>query len=385
VRCNQLRSTLRHLEEIALKLDDRLRSGTAQEPTAKTENKRSVFRYNIVIMAYKRSGSSFVGQLFNHHPDVLYLYEPLFFLKGLAQNHGNAYRVLSRQLLKTIFTCNFEENPYFVSQLSDSAFRLSSRVLAESPMCPNITDMDQVPNQCKRIHTSTLIDMCQSHRHVVVKSIRVKNLNELRELGKFDIEAPWNILKIIHLVRDPRAIINSRAHIDLTQHNTNWTKADFKANARALCTQILENLKEGVGGESFKGMYHVIRYEDIVTQPERATRQLYEFASLPWSDRVAQWLRKNTGNKHESNAFSTTKNANVSLNHWRTHDLNTIRIIERECSIIMALLGYKKVRNREHLLSFSQSLFLDNNNIFMTRNITDTLVEIENLKDHGLL
>ncbi|XP_031568202.1 carbohydrate sulfotransferase 1-like [Actinia tenebrosa] len=349
---------------------------------------RSIFRYNIVLMAYKRSGSSFVGQLFNHHPDILYLYEPIFFLKELERNHGNAYRILSRRLLNTIFTCNFEENPYFVSQLSDSAFRLSSRVLSKPPMCPSTTNMEHVQEECQRIHTSTLIDICQSYRHVVIKTIRVKNLDELKELRRFNIEAPWNIMKVIHLVRDPRAIINSRAHIDLSRHNTKWTKADYQTNARALCTQVLNNLKKGVSEEAFETMYHVIRYEDIATQTERATRELYEFANLPWSEKAGQWLRQNTLKTHEFHPFSTTKNATMSLNLWRTQlDVETIRTIEQECSIMMTLLGYNKVKNPEHLQDISRPLFRDNKSstVYITKNITDVMLEIEYLKEHGLL
>lgn len=385
-------STLRNLENIASKLNDILQKTTAKKSREKEQDMgskhRSVFRYNIVLMAYKRSGSSFVGQLFNHHSDVLYFYEPIFFLKELQRIHGNAYRILSRRLLNTIFTCNFEENPYFVSQLSDSAFRLSSRVLSEPPMCPIKTNLDHVQEQCQRIHTSTLIDICQSHRHVVIKTIRVLDLDELKELRRFTIEAPWNIMKVIHLVRDPRAIINSRAHIDLSRHSTKWTMADYQTNARALCTQILNNLKKGVSEEAFEGMYHVIRYEDIATQTERATRQLYEFAGLSWSEKTSQWLRQNNLKTHEFHPFSTTKNATISLNLWRKQlDVEVIRIIEQECSIIMSLLGYNKVKTRKHLLDISRPLFRDNKSstIYITKNITDVMLEIKNLKDHGLL
>ena len=34
-------------------------------------------RVNVIIMSFPRSGSSFLGEVFNHHPSVFYLYEPV--------------------------------------------------------------------------------------------------------------------------------------------------------------------------------------------------------------------------------------------------------------------------------------------------------------------
>lgn len=348
---------------------------------------KSVFRYNVVIMAYKRSGSSYVGQIFNQHPDVLYLYEPIYFLKALKRYQGNVYKTLSRHLLKTIFTCSFEENPYFVSQLSDSAFRLYSRTFSEqNSMCPKkIKNLDNVGNECKRLDVRTLIDMCQSHRHVVIKSIRIEDLNELADIGEPNIEAPWNIMKIVHLVRDPRAIISSRARLE--SEKKGWTVNDYRLNARALCTKMLKNLKSGTS-RTYNGMYRVVRYEDIVTQQECAIRDLFKFTDLPMSDQVLSWLNENNREQHNDYAFSTSKNITISMNSWRLHNkIEVIRVVEQECSIIMALLGYSKIRDESQLQDIAHPLFLSNRgpSIFMTRNISDSMSEIMRLKDIGML
>ena len=36
-----------------------------------------VQRVNIMLMSFPRSGSSFLGEIFNHNPGVLYLFEPI--------------------------------------------------------------------------------------------------------------------------------------------------------------------------------------------------------------------------------------------------------------------------------------------------------------------
>ena len=42
----------------------------------------------ILIMTHHRSGSSFTGQLFNQHPDVFYMYEPLKIVNGGCSGSG---------------------------------------------------------------------------------------------------------------------------------------------------------------------------------------------------------------------------------------------------------------------------------------------------------
>lgn len=382
--CSKFAATMEELEEEAFDLDEILRHAAG---AAKQESSyfKGVFRHNIVIMAYKRSGSSFVGEFFNQHPDVMFFYEPVFFLKPLERHHGNIYKTLSRHLLRTIFTCNFEENPYFVSQLSDSSFRMHTRQLSEPlSMCPTkIENLDNVGNECKRLDVRTMTDMCHSHRHIVIKSIRIEDLDELAEIGKPDIEAPWNILKIVHLVRDPRAIISSRAHLE----GQKWKINNYRRNARALCTKMLKDLKAGTSRD-YNGMYNVVRYEDIVTHQESATRDLFHFSNLPMANKVLKWLRENDRRQHNDYAFSTAKNKTIPMNRWRVENkLKVIRIIEQECSIVMALLGYTKVKNKRHLQDISQPLFISNDgpSTFMTKNITDTMEQIMRLKDMGML
>ncbi|EDO46690.1 predicted protein, partial [Nematostella vectensis] len=293
---------------------------------------------NIMLLAYKRSGSSFVGQLLNQHPDVMYLYEPLYFVKSLSERHPSAFRLLSHTLLSIIYTCNFQRHPYFVSQLSDSPFRLYTRPLSDPPMCPARISPGKIQDHCQRLYARTLSDICQSFRYIVVKSIRVESLESLVEFKEFSIESPWTVFKVVHLVRDPRAIISSR----LRTETSTWTADKVKKHARALCTRMLRNLQKGTA-KHWTGSYHVIRYEDVAEDPEKAAKELYEYLRLSKTTRIRDWVTANARGKHNENAFSTTKNATIAINTWRlTNDLETIRVIEAECSRVMMLLGYRR-------------------------------------------
>jgi keratan sulfate 6-sulfotransferase 1 len=123
------------------------------------------FAYNlsrkthILILATTRSGSSFVGQLFNQHLDVFYLFEPLYhvqntliprFTQGKSPADRRVMLGASRDLLRSLYDGDlyFLENyikPPPVNHTSDRVFRRgASRVLCSRPVCDPPGSPDQV-------------------------------------------------------------------------------------------------------------------------------------------------------------------------------------------------------------------------------------------------
>ena len=65
-------------------------------------------RQNVLIISDLRSGSAFLGELFNQHPRIFYLYEPLEALEFYRKNRPERiYDGMSRHLLRGIFHCNY--------------------------------------------------------------------------------------------------------------------------------------------------------------------------------------------------------------------------------------------------------------------------------------
>ena len=75
-------------------------------------------RLNVILLTHMRSGSSVVGNMFNLHPDVFYIYEPLHALRRRV--YGGEWLILSKSsrdafkkdfsvLLRDLFTCSFQE------------------------------------------------------------------------------------------------------------------------------------------------------------------------------------------------------------------------------------------------------------------------------------
>ena len=75
-------------------------------------------RVNFIIVSEPRSGSSFLGQIFNQHPNVFYLFEPLRAVTVVTNEdlHLNLpsenYNRLALKLLFEILNCRFRSSFY---------------------------------------------------------------------------------------------------------------------------------------------------------------------------------------------------------------------------------------------------------------------------------
>ena len=78
-------------------------------------------RINVIILTHQSSGSTFLGNIFNFHPDVFYLFEALLHLKAEVYGHGrewspldkkalDAYRIDASNLLGDFFNCSFQQD-----------------------------------------------------------------------------------------------------------------------------------------------------------------------------------------------------------------------------------------------------------------------------------
>ena len=75
-------------------------------------------RLNVILLTHMSSGSTVVGNMFNLHPDVFYIYEPLHALRRnvyggewlvLNKSKNEAFRKDFSTLLRDLFTCSFQD------------------------------------------------------------------------------------------------------------------------------------------------------------------------------------------------------------------------------------------------------------------------------------
>lgn len=111
-------------------------------------------RKHILLLATTRTGSSFVGEFFNHHGEnMFYLFEPLWHVERMLTvateaNNGTVLAGIYRDVLQALFLCDFSLLEKFISpppqdHVTPALFRRESSLsLCEEHVCsPVIKDV----------------------------------------------------------------------------------------------------------------------------------------------------------------------------------------------------------------------------------------------------
>lgn len=319
-------------------------------------------RLNVIILTLMSSGSSFFGNVFNLHPDVFYLYEPLHNLRRkvygdewhpLNKLANEAYKIDFAKLLRDLFTCGFKEETTL------------PRIF------PNfLKDPKRLPFMYWRMSTPELTneavrDACLAKRITVAKLMQTRLPRDgLQELEQFCSSDPESFdCLIIHLVRDPRAVLSSllrrkfflkdskRQLFDDSENLTTEATEIIKHNANLLCSQVVDNLNyvKEYGSNWLQGRYKLLRYEDIVNNAPLIVNKMYRFVGLPMVDGIKKWIEEGkplvntTGTQFSENDASR-------VNSWRTYrDPSLVSLFEEACAPLMKLMGYISVNDTGHM------------------------------------
>lgn len=343
---------------------------------------------HILLFATTRSGSSFTGQLLNQHPGIFYVFEPLYHVQQAFTNSSSRLRrTLDRRallgayrdLLLNLYTCelHFMENyihPEPQDHITSSLFRRSSsHALCSPPVClEGVEAVDQpdetwCPKKCGALNLTLASMSCLSRGHVAIKTVRIPEVGDLRTLT----EDPRLDLKIIHLVRDPRAILASRITAFSEQFRAwkiwNVTGRQPRyvdlSQITSTCKDMAASVETGLQRLAWlRGRYLLVRYEDLALSPEARATEIYRFVGLEMEDRVRMWIGRNT-NSNVSNPsewnykYSTTRDSKVTAESWRLRlSFDIVRTIQNLCNDTLALLGYRQVHSAAELRNLSHSL-----------------------------
>jgi len=181
----------------------------------------------VILYTNKRSGSTFLGEMFNQNPNVFYLFEPLFpYTRSCDVLHTRRLDALSQ-----IAECNFAN----LKDLYAEAFRITRHTdhfaqcrannlcFAErhEPLLERYRDVyfndrkifNRSDESVLPLKLSILSDMCTSSKLVVYKILRLCDLSSLQKLFHKWRQRQDLKVKVIHLLRDPRAILSSRMQV----------------------------------------------------------------------------------------------------------------------------------------------------------------------------
>lgn len=375
-------------------------SGNSTRRAGGGETKRQL----VYVFTTWRSGSSFFGELFNQNPEVFFLYEPVWHVwQKLYPGDAVSLQGAARDMLSALYRCDLSVFQLY-SPAGSGGRNLTTlgifgaatnKVVCSSPLCPayrkevvGLVD-DRVCKKCPPQRLARFEEECRKYHTLVIKGVRVFDVAVLAPL----LRDPALDLKVIHLVRDPRAVASSRirsrhglireslqvvrsrdprAHrmpfLEAAGHKLGAKKegvggpADYHALGamEVICNSMAKTLQTALQPPDWlQGHYLVVRYEDLVGDPVKTLRRVYDFVGLLVSPEMEQFaLNMTSGSGSSSKPFVVSaRNATQAANAWRTAlTFQQIKQVEEFCYQPMAVLGYQRVNSPEEVKDLSKTL-----------------------------
>lgn len=294
-------------------------------------------RKQIFVWTLTNSGSSFLGDIFQNHKDVFYLYEPY---QKVEKEIG--YLKLTLFLLD-LLNCNVDESR---RDLFDRLINTGSH------MYDDTTNRDcNKEKKCELVGEIARFEKtCKSRSFIVTKEILWRidgGLERFTDLMKNRSQD----IKIIHLLRDPRSMVLSSAKIGTIPHPEKYP-LPFRKYLIDRCRQNLRDLEFGLQHLSHD-QYTYIRYEDVLFNFDEEIDRVLSFTNLDLYEEYKQFLTMlKTGTYVKKNfPINYKKDFEVQLNKWRSkisHEI--LNTVEDECRDYMEKAGYKKVNGNWSLL-----------------------------------
>uniref|UniRef100_A0A8C9LY11 Sulfotransferase n=1 Tax=Piliocolobus tephrosceles TaxID=591936 RepID=A0A8C9LY11_9PRIM len=390
---SQLQSRLRNLS-LQLGVEPAMEAAGEEEEERKEEPPRPAVagpRRHVLLMATTRTGSSFVGEFFNQQGNIFYLFEPLWHIErtvsfepGGANAAGSA--LVYRDVLKQLFLCDLYVLEHFITPLPEDHLtefmfrRGSSRSLCEDPVCTPFVKKVFEKYHCKNrrcgpLNVTLAAEACRRKEHMALKTVRIRQLEFLQPLA----EDPRLDLRVIQLVRDPRAVLASRMVAFAGKYKT-WKKwlddegqdglrEEEVQRLRGNCESIRLSAELGLRQPAWlRGRYMLVRYEDVARGPLQKAREMYRFAGIPLTPQVEDWIQKNTQAAHDgSGIYSTQKNSSEQFEKWRfSMPFKLAQVVQAACGPAMRLFGYKLARDAAALTNRTVSLLEERGTFWVT-------------------
>lgn len=292
----------------------------------------------VFVIGAPRSGTTWLGKIFDSHPMVLYRHEP----DTLIPNEH-----IPRVVPEGLSPAQIEEASVFLDSMVAGRFLKSSGTLPifrktyravpmnllYTAMVMGLRISQKVGGDIRRMrrfHAPDMVDPLLANDVTVV----LKSIISRGRVGLFAAARPN--MRILFILRDPFGQVASMLRgVSLGKFDAELPLADCLETTQAkrygLTPRVFERLHaveqyawhwallnekamEDLQGHPNK---FILRYRDLVAEPFDVTRQAFAFARLGWQEQTERFLRTSTTSNLPDSYYQVYKNSMDSLNKWR--------------------------------------------------------------------
>lgn len=276
------------------------------------------------ILSTWETRSPMLGDIINTLPGNFHFFEPLSSYGVVQLNETVAKQAIDSEV-KHLMNCRFSRAPKYMKELSVNRpsvrknTRLWSACKVQRDLCVSVEFLHAFCRQSP-IKTMSLI------------RVRLRDMTSVLEDKKMDA-------RIILLVRDPRAVMQSR-------DNKKWCRREPDCYDPArLCQFMMDDYnayRELV--KAYPGRVTVLRMEDLALDTFGETAKLLDFLRAPFTEKTHDFLQANTISSTDSNVNQLRDSPFAWLQSTRM-TWEKLEGIQRECLNVTTAWGYRVATN----------------------------------------
>jgi hypothetical protein len=286
----------------------------------------------IFICGHPKSGTTLLRALLDSHPQLLVYPDETFFFRGLMPEIKNLLFEEKFSLAQRYLLHFFETRPSSAPQAGQPATETNFTLYAQTcqAMRQNL-DSDGYHHDGDLLNAAILA-FGQAHNLINPDTQAWVEKTPYNEHFADQIYSWWPAARCIHVVRDPRDNYATyhRKHPGLSVES-------FCASWNASLHIAWQNQ-----GHYGKERYHLLRYEDLVSDPENTLQNVTAFLNIKDDQTLRQPTRN--GVNWEGNSMFNDRFSGISdkpLGRWRTQlSSPEVAIIETACRKGMRRMGY---------------------------------------------
>jgi len=307
----------------------------------------------VMVLGAPRSGTSWVGKIFDSHPDVLYRHEPDLALWErrlpffVAEPDTDVYVAIAAEYVTRLM-----RTPTLKASGQLPAFPKNYHAFGTRPLrvaMINALRWVEAASGSRRMRSFPVPDLFTPDRYAPLRIV-MKSVSSPGRARVFLKALPG--MRLIFLLRHPCGQIASTLR-GFTQGK--FTSAVFvrdvlgtpsaqryglteqRLNAASYTEQLAwhwtamnELILDAIAGHENA---RFVLYEDLCADPVGGARDQFSFARLDWNRQTEDFIRRSTSYGGTERYFSVFRNAVASANRWRT-ELN-----EQDQRIIMNVVA----------------------------------------------
>ena len=292
----------------------------------------------ILLFGMPRSGTTWIGKIFDSHPDTLYRHEPDSW--GLL----NAIPLMAPIEQADAYTKSIRD---FCARLPDMKL---TKVAASTPIFPK-SYYSSLQYELFRLNVFAVKVVAKLFgERPVHNMIRTRDLEQIRvvwksieSLGRLGvIERAMQPCYGIHIARHPCGYVASLLRGEAQRHFSDEVAASEDMGLLALCLDTPAAHQHGLTLEGLKLMHPVerlawrwvlfnakamqdiegqpgcmtLRYEDLCLDPLGVAKQLFDFTRLPWNEQTEHFVTQSTS-KDVGRYYSVVKDPLKASSKWK--------------------------------------------------------------------